>query len=402
MTIKFYFYLLVSLLALIAFSNKAVVVKENASVKVHTESNENLITNDGNFLFYNSPIAADTGPYRFIAYLDRLGVVVVRKYKKNHGDIVYVEQYNVHDYADVINKNNGLADDHAAPALIYDNKNDRIILATAYHGTKLFIYEYSLSDSYFLLLKVINGSYTYPRLIEWKDNVYLFTRLQLKGIKAGDFVVRSSNNDFSTERVVIKSVDGEVVYASRPTLSESGIYITYSLLRSSTRSLHGWQVVNYDPQANRIIEKYNLAPLLDYNYFSNRPTAIAYKDGRLMVGTAFFADKQQVTSRFFSRQNTVMIVEKNIRELSDFVVRDANIVTAPYYHTSVAFDADLNWLYFDKSKVYSNMPLSNYCFNYLYMMYPNFHKGDVYFAVVNDGYYEIRKFHNSIIRCVNE
>jgi hypothetical protein len=147
------------------------------------------------------------------------------------------------------------------------------------------------------------------------------------------------------------------------------------------------------------MEENDLAYLLDEGYYSNRPTAIGYKDGRLLVGTAFFQKEQQVDSRFYSRANTVLIAEKGFGKEDHFEVVEKNMVSAPYYHTSVSIDQNLDWIYFDKDTVHSSVNFKDGCFDHGYMMYPNLFKKELYYAVVNNGYYEIRNFDNSIVRC---
>ena len=365
----------------------------------HLGDVETLITNDGNFLFYNSPVVAETKVHQFVSFVTSDGKIIAKKYKKKNSSMDYIECYKVHDYDNVINNDNGSCDDHAAPAIIFDPQNGRLILATSYHGTNLFIYEYHEEDNAFSLLKVLHGKYTYPRLIEWHGNIYLFARRQPQGIKAGDLVIRSSANDFATEQTVIPSVDGEVVYASKPARGLNGIYLTYSVLHYKTMRLTRWKVIKYNPSTHQITEKHDLTHLLDQNYHSNRPTAIGYKDGQLLVETAFFADKQNVSSRFFSRNNTILIAGKDIADDGRFSIKERNIVKAPYYNTSISIGENLNWIYFDADNVYSSKYFEDDCFDHRYMMYPNLYNDAVYYAVVNDKSYEIRNFDNSIVRC---
>jgi hypothetical protein len=379
--------------------SQAACVSINNDIEPALKGRERLITNDGNFLFYNSPLKADANQLKFIAFLNKEGGVIVEKFKKTNNGMERIDRYKVHDYHETTNRDIGQADDHAAPAIIHDTQNDRILLVTSYHGTDLFIYEYHEKYNDFSLFKVLQGRYTYPRLIEWHGNIYLFARLQPQGIKAGDLVVRASADDFATEQIVIPSVAGEVVYASRPAMCENGIYLTYSVLHYETMRLTGWKVIKYNPSTHQITEKRDLTDLLDKNYHSNRPTAIGYKDGQLLVGTAFFADKQNVSARFFSRKNMVLIAEKNLEKDRKFSVKERNIVKAPYYHTSISISEDLNWIYFDANKVYSSIDFKGGCFEHSYMMYPNLFKDAVFYAVVNGQSYEIRNFDNSIVRC---
>lgn len=326
--------------------------------------------------------------------------MLVRRFERKDARLELIREYTVHDYHDMINHERGMADDHAAPAIIHDSQNDRLLLATSYHGTDMYVYEYHSGQDGFTLLTTMRGRYTYPRLIKWHGDVYLFARLQPRGIKAGHLVVRSSRDDFDSEEVVIPSVDGEVVYASRPALGADGIYFTYSTHHYATKRLHGWKVISYNPEDHRITEAYDLSSLLDEGYCSNRPTAIGHKDGRLLVGTAFFQTEQQVDSRFYSRANTVLIVEKELGEKDRFEVVERNTVSAPYYHTSVSIDRNLDWIYFDRNKVHSSVKFNDGCFDHDSMMYPNLTEHGVYYAVVNNDYYEIRNFDNSIVRCI--
>lgn len=364
-----------------------------------SNARETLISKDGNLLFYNAPVAAKFHDTIFTAFVNRRGGVLVRKFERQDARLDLIREYAVHDYQDMINHERGMADDHAAPAIIHDAQNDRLILATSYHGTDMYIYEYHAEQDGFTLLTIMQGRYTYPRLIKWHGDVYLFARLQQQAIKASHLVVRSSRDDFESEEVVIPSVDGEVIYASRPALGNDGIYFTYSTHRYDTKRMHGWMVISYNPNKHQIIEEYDLSYLLDQGYYSNRPTDIGYKNGRLLVGTAFFQTEQKVDSRFYSRSNTVLIAEKDLGTKDRFGVVERNTAYAPYYHSSVSIDEDLNWIFFDKDKVRSSIKFKDGCFNHDNMMYPNLTEHGVYYAVVNNGYYEIRNFDNSVVRC---
>jgi hypothetical protein len=61
--------------------------------------NIELVTDDGNFLFYNSPAVDSDGEQEFIAYLKKSGKVVVKSLNKpdfNH-------EILIHDYSGLIN-----------------------------------------------------------------------------------------------------------------------------------------------------------------------------------------------------------------------------------------------------------------------------------------------------------
>ncbi len=145
--------------------------------------------------------------------------------------------------------------------------------------------------------------------------------------------------------------------------------------------------------------------MLPPDYASNRPTGINFANGKIVLGTAVFNNKEYTKKGegFFNRRNEVLIAEVDEVGLCESakVVHKAN-VEAPYYHTSIAISNNLTWLYFDKSTYVTNSVMSFYlaqCFKENILMYPKFSEKNVYFASANKNNYKIRDFDNSIREC---
>jgi len=365
------------------------------------DAGERLISNNGNFLFYNSPVSIDKkngGGY--VAFVTNDGKVIVQFSERGSA----VKEFVVHDYKSNIRKTSqgSNADDHAAPAIIYDKKKDRILLATSYHGTPLYVYEV-LGDNGTRLLAKLDGRYTYPRWFSFKQEVYLLTRKQPEGIKSGDLVLLKSKDLFASEEVLLRAEDGFVVYASSPAVYSKGIFLHYSMHSYEEKRLIGWDLLQYDLTADTV-NTCKLDHLLSPGYASNRPTGINFSNGKVVLGTASFNRMEYSKSPgFFNRENEVLIAKIDEVDLcsSAKIIHKANAI-APYYHTAISVSNDLSWLYFDKYSYVTNKVRPFWlaqCFKGNIMMYPNFSEKSVYFASVNKGNYKIRDFDNSIREC---
>ena len=101
--------------------------------------NIKLVSDDGNFLFYNSPAVDSDGEQEFIAYLKKSGKVVVKSLNKSDTQ----SEILIHDYSGLIklvDRKGEAADDHAAPSIIFNKDTKELLIATAYHGSDLYIY----------------------------------------------------------------------------------------------------------------------------------------------------------------------------------------------------------------------------------------------------------------------
>lgn len=119
----------------------------------------------------------------------------------------------IHSFSEVINKDIGTADDHAAPAVLLDEQSKELIIAVSYHGTPMYVYAHDISSNGddTRLVKKVTARYTYPRLFEYRGAIHLLARLQPESIRAGHLVMRSAKDGFGSEQIVIDSEDGEVV-----------------------------------------------------------------------------------------------------------------------------------------------------------------------------------------------
>ena len=358
---------------------------------------ELLVSNNGNFLFYNSPVAVKMNGHTFIAFITSEGKVTVNELSIDK----VINSFFVHDYSLNINKKIGFADDHAAPAIIYNNASKKLLLATSYHGTDLYLYEFTEKFNKVKHLKTINGKYTYPRFVQYKSETLLFVRKIFRQSRKifGDLVVFSSKDNFTKEKIVLSSYPNSVVYASRPFVKNNTVFLSYSMHEYQKGYLVGWKILEFDPSSGKALSKYDLSSFLEKDNYGNRPTSIAISNNKLLVGTAYFNKIEYFKKeRFFNRKNKILILEIDL-ELNNIKVVHKNTMLSPYYTTDIYIDDKLNWIYFDKNKAISNKIVNNKCFNHEYMMYPNIFNESVLYAKVNDSNYSIRDFNNSIIEC---
>jgi len=369
----------------------------------HKISQEILISTNGNFLFYNSPIAAKTKGYTYLAFVDNMGGVYVNKYYKNISKIP-LKTYKVHDYKNVINKKIGSADDHSAPAIINDPFTKKVLLSTAYHGTDLFVYQYNSNKESFSLKKTLSGNFTYPRFITTSKETFLFARKMYKKGKKwiGSLVAYRSSDDFNAETLILDTYPGSVIYASRPFYCKNTVYFTYATHDYATGNMSGLTIIGWDTKSEKLVLNLDMSNYLDKNYFYNRPTGLAADDNKIVVATSFFDSKKNFKEeKLYIRENTVLILEVDIANKDNITVNvlHKNRTKAPYYNTDVFIDKNFNWIYFDDNKTISNRTVSDKCFHHRYMMYPTIIDDAILYTKVNNDHYSIRDFNNSIIEC---
>lgn len=362
--------------------------------------NEFLITNDGNFLFYNTPVAVSYKEGFFVAYLTREGKVKLDYWKKE----IKISSILIHDYSDNINDNIGFADDHAAPAIIYDPSNDRLLLATAYHGSPMHIFEYDPRSGEANLLQKWYGKYTYPRFINYKDGVILTARNQARE-KEGDFIYRYSLDNFKNEYVIMSSGPGHVIYSGSPAIKNNNLYFSYSIHSYAEKRLLGLNFASFDLVDNRINLMCDLSGFIDSDYFSNRPTGLNFNKEVVMLGSAYFKKPTTYKSaekNNFSGENVVKILKGNVNECESFRELYVNkSVAMPYYDVDIAINSNGKFLFFNNNEVITNGYFKG-CFNNKKMLYPNFIEGfGVLYASMNDSY-SIREFDNSIYGCFKQ
>lgn len=358
---------------------------------------EVLIADNGNFLFYNSPVAAKYKNGFVVGYLTNKGDVyldylVEGKAKKS---------LLVHSYGKVINSDIGLADDHAAPAVIYDSENDRVLVATSYHGAPLYIYEVYLESSLLKIVKEISGRYTYPRFLKNDGEIILTVRNQSRK-KEGDFVYLTSSDHFLTENILIPSGRNSVIYAGIPDVSGNKIVFSYSTHSYEENRLLGLNLATYDLSKKKIIKNCDLSAFLD-DYFSNRPTGLRVKDGQTIFATSFFSlptTYESAESHNFSQKQKVKILQGNSEICSSIrVSAEYDSVSMPYYDVSVTISESGKYLLFDNNRVLTNSTMLG-CFYHEKMIYPNFIDGVGLLYATMNGSYSIRNFDTSIYGCI--
>ncbi|WP_322629718.1 hypothetical protein [Halothiobacillus sp.] len=330
---------------------------------------------------------------------------MVAEFDVNGGKAKGAGRQLVHDHREVVDLDKGHADDHAAPAIIQDVTRDRLLLATSYHGSDLFLYEKPLGSAQpFKPLVQIAGRYTYPRFLLANGETFLLARRQSEGVLDGDLVMRSSRDGFASEQVVIPSREGHVIYASIPAIHESSMYIQYSTLSYESRRLEGWDLVEYDLDSGAIKKGVDLSGLMPRECAHNRPTGLAVDEDVITASTACFRqgfEPAKPEYRFFSRRNDIRILELPRERLGAShaqVIHDGEAI-APYYHTSVSIHPDGTWVYFDEAEIRSNREVPSACRPTSLSMYPNLTSSALYHAVPVHGFYESRNFHNELHRC---
>lgn len=245
------------------------------------------ITDNGNLLFYNNPPAIQVDEEYYVGYITNSGYVEIVQFDKSG----YIDKYLVHDYKSVINYDIGSQDDHAAPALLYDLNNNKITVATSYHGSDLFIYEFDVEIKKVSKLKEIKGKFTYPQLFMVGENVHLFVREQ-KTSDSGDLVFFTSS-DFYNEKIdFLKTLAGDVIYNGSLVIEYPFVYTHYSSHSYKEGRLVGYKVVKYDLERKVMVSSCDLESHLDENYFSNRPTGLGISEGTLYLATAWFNRKR--------------------------------------------------------------------------------------------------------------
>ena len=176
------------------------------------KGNSILISENTNTLFYNSPIITEYNDSHYLSYLQNDGKIIVAKLDDDYNEI---ETTIVHDYGNRLFRKNlvkdGFADDHAAPAIIYDEALDTMWFATCYHGSALYIYKFDKINNKFQKYKVLNGFFTYPRFISFNDSILLFVREQVGSKRrTGNLVKFDSKSDFNNKDVIKKSIENKV------------------------------------------------------------------------------------------------------------------------------------------------------------------------------------------------
>jgi len=347
------------------------------------------ISDNGNLLFYNGPVYVKNRQGQYVAYLDRTGGTWLHELESDRKVLV-------HNYDEMTRPSNGLADDHAAPAIIAMDEDD-ILFATAYHGSDLHLYR--IRDMKVVESKTLKGSYTYPMFFKHKDVVFLFVRDYSGEKNGGDFVVFRSSDNFSKNTVVIPSKNSEVIYAAVPFIDDDGILIGYAIHRYADNSMRDFHVASFGFDFQ---EKWacNLTHLVE-GAFYNRPTAIAKKDSKILLGTSYFDEASFLMAEkmVFSQKNRVLIVEWKTGNCESFHEVYEKEVEAPYYNTDVHINESLDFIFFGESDYFSNLNLDG-CFLGVRNIYPRFVlRGFLVFARMNGDFYNIRSFDNSLYRC---
>lgn len=348
------------------------------------------ISGDGSMLFYNGPVYAKSrGGEEYVAYLDRRGGNWLHEINSD-------KKLLVHDYHEQALASEGLADDHAAPAVISVN-GDELLYATAYHGTDLHIYR--IKNMHVVDHVKIAGNYTYPMLFDVEGVIWLIVREQPAGKNGGDLVVFKSTDGFEQKNIAISASADEVVYAAVPFIDENGIVITYALHKYKDQSMRDFYVDFFDLSFNKI-QHCDLGSLVE-GAFYNRPTAVSRQGARVLLGTSWFDEAafSKAEHSVFGQRNTVVIAEGQTGECDSFEKVLERKVAAPYYNTDVHINENLDFIFFGERTYFSNLNFEG-CFLDGKNIYPRMVGGDtLIFSRMNGAAYNIRDFDNSLYVC---
>ncbi len=323
---------------------------------------ETKITSDGNFLFYNSPVSAVVGDKIFFAYASKDGRVFLHSVTLEGKPL---QTHLVHKFRSDRTLprfyRSKPADDHQAPALIYDKQNKRLLIATSYHSSQMHIYQLRDNLQKVERLTSLDGNYTYPRFLQQHGVVYLLSRLISSQDNRGDLVISSSKDDFYSNKTIIRAKPNQIIYAGTPTSTPIGLAISYSVLERPGAGFTGWHIAQFDLAAGKLSATCNLSHLVNVDSVSNRPTGMSYSGGKVQVGSASFDEinqqrniNQDVNFKSNRPTNTVMIAGGDGFDCSSYKITHRALARAPYYHTDVIFDEKMNFFYFDKDKYVSS------------------------------------------------
>lgn len=335
---------------------------------------QTLVSPDANILFYNGPAAVSLGDCGSIAvgYLTSRGLVRVQIREANRvlGDTA------VHDYSESINPQVGTtADDHAPPALYFDRSNGTLYLATAYHGTDLFIYKRSGESPSWVLHRKIVGNFTYPRFVVDGMRLLLFVReitRDDKGRKFGHLAMLDTHT--GTKTTIAKAPDRghreEVIYASTPHVHGSKAYFAYTLFDGARNK--GAFLGVFDLKAKTWTDR----KLLKDEIINSPVTTGVWADGkRIRVGLSQMpaeGDEEDII-------RIVEIPSNGSREREIYRTKRPVL----YYQNTVAFHPSGSWL------------ISNPSF--LHPQYVEGGRGSYLSVSSNVERYSIRDFNTSLI-----
>lgn len=348
---------------------------------------EVVLTTDGNLLFYNGPALTTIGKQKVVAYLTSDGHIMVADVRTPEAPRI------IHDFRDRLFDGPGRADDHAAPAIMASPDRQTFWLATAYHGTPLHLYQLDTGLNVVRRLSPVEGQFTYPRWVDYGDRIDLFIRDQSRG--SGDLVSLSSQDDFQSTRTVLSGKSGQYLYPGSFVRSGMRTATHYSHNRAADTRLRGWTLVEFEPTSGSRTRECDLSHLLGDDAASNRPTGLHVQGDRVTLATSVMTETEfSKPERAFTMENRVIIARGSLNDCASFAVIHAGEATAPYYHTSVAIDAQ-GWTYFDGDQAVSD-PSEPDCFQNDRMLYPQRSAAGILYASLNDSIYEIRKFDNSL------
>lgn len=169
-----------------------------------------VIAEDAALLYYNSPAAVQTPFGIAVGYITSAGAVDVTLLG-DQSKTITVHQYD-------------RTDDHAAPALWW-NEN-RLFVATAFHGSELFLYAVDLMGDARLVCRW-PGRYTYPRFAQDAQGLKLLARNQREP-RIGDLVSFSISGSCARQEVLAQAQENQILYAAAP-VDENILWSIYDL-----------------------------------------------------------------------------------------------------------------------------------------------------------------------------
>ena len=211
-------------------------------------------------------------------------------------------------------------------------------------------------------------------------------------------VFRSSDR-FQQKFVLMSSKPNEVIYAALPFIDDDKIIVTYALHKHKDQSMRDFYIAFFDKNFT-ISQECDLGFLVE-GAFYNRPTAVAKRGPRVLLGTSWFDESSflKAEQAIYSQKNTVVIVEGVEGDCDSFHKIYERTILAPYYNTDVSINKNLDFVFFGQKTYFSNINLGG-CFLKGNNIYPRFvGPSMLLFARMNGDSYKIRNFDNSLYYC---
>lgn len=184
----------------LVFSLLAVAAAVLATYAFRPSPEKLSVASGAALLYYNTPAAIRDGERVYVGYITSTGSVEVAEMDVGSRDL---KRRRIHDY--------GKADDHAAPGLW--STDEGLLIATAFHGSDLFLYRLDRAGRVSLLCEW-QGNYTYPRFYEVDGQIHLYVRMVDE--EAGSLAQIERPQHCEKAEMVAQAEKGKYLYATSP------------------------------------------------------------------------------------------------------------------------------------------------------------------------------------------